>query len=112
MNLIHHKNLTEKKWFSLSLAEQMANIGSEVERTIIWKRKGDKEYSRLAFERALELADLTKLDPKNRERLGELCRMRKILVDWFFDNQYHSTDYSWQKYFLAFNYLARKNVYE
>jgi len=110
MNLIYHKNLSEKKWFSLTLAEQMANIGSEVERTIIWKKKGDKEYSRLAFERALELIDLTKLDSKNRERLGELCRMREILVDWFFDNQYHSSDKSWQNYFLAFNYLARINL--
>jgi len=110
MNMIYHKNLTEKKWFSLSLAEQMANIGSEVERTIIWKKKNNLEYSRLAFERALELIDLTKLDPKNRGRLGELCRMREILVDWFYDNEYHSTDSSWQNYFLAFNYLARIDV--
>lgn len=107
MNLIHHKNLSEKKWFSLSLAEQMANIGSEVERTIIWKKKNDPKYSRLAFERALELTDLTKLDPKNRNRLGELCRMREILIDWFLDNQYHSSDKSWQNYFFAFNYLSR-----
>lgn len=107
MNLIYHKNLTERKWFSLSLAEQMANIGSEVERTIIWKNKRVKEYSILAFERALELIDLTKLDPKNRGRLGELCRLREMLVDWTYDNKYHSTDSSWQKYFLAFNYLAR-----
>ena len=85
----------------------MANIGSEVEMTIIWKKKGDKEYSRLAFERALELIDLTKLDPKNLGRLSELCRMREMLVDWFFDNKYRSTDKSWQNYFLGFNYLAR-----
>jgi hypothetical protein len=107
MKLAHHKNLTKGKWFSLSLAEQMANIGSEVERTIIWKNKGVKEYSILAFERALELIDLTKSDPKNRGRLGELCRLREMLVDWTYDNKYHSTDSSWQKYFLAFNYLAR-----
>ncbi|MCX6810481.1 MAG: hypothetical protein NTY30_01935 [Candidatus Berkelbacteria bacterium] len=110
MNLIYHKNLTEEKWFSLSLAEQMANIGSEIERTIIWKNKDNIEYSQLAFERALELVDLTKLDPKNRSRLGELCRMREMLVDWFFENKYHSTDKSWQNYFLGFNYLARINV--
>jgi hypothetical protein len=106
MNLIHHKTLTEQKWFSLSLAEQMANIGSEVERTIIWKKK-DEKYSRLAFERALELIDLTRLDPKNKSRLRELCRMREALVDWCYDNEYRSTDKSWQNYFLAFNYYAR-----
>jgi hypothetical protein len=110
MNLIHHKNLCEKKWFLLSLAEQMANIGSEIERTIIWKEKADKNYSRLAFERALELIDLTKLDPKNRERLKELCRMREMLVDWFYENQYHSSNSSWQNYFLSFNYFARINT--
>jgi hypothetical protein len=107
MNLIYHKKLSEEKWFSKSLAEQMANIGSEVERTIIWKSK-DRKYYELAFERALELIDITRLDPKNKPRLRELCRMREVLVDWYFDNQYNSTDKSWQNYFLAFNYLARK----
>ena len=109
MKLVHHKNLSPKKWFKKSLAEQMANIGSEVERTIIWKNKKDKKYQQLAFERALELIDLTKLDPKNRRRLRELCRMREILCDWYFDNEYKSTDKSWQNYFMAFNYLARIN---
>ncbi|MFA5158614.1 MAG: hypothetical protein WC451_05530 [Patescibacteria group bacterium] len=107
MNLIYHKTLTEKKWFLLSFAEQMANIGSEVERTIIWRKKDDQEYSRISFERALELIDLTRLDPKNHHCLKELCRTREMLVDWFFDNQYNSNDSIWQKYFLAFNYLAR-----
>jgi len=106
MTLTHHKNLTEEKWFSLSLAEQMANVGSEIERTILWRKK-DQKYSQLAFERALELLDLTKLDPKNRARLKELCRTREMLVDWFFDNEYHSSDALWQRYFFAFNYLAR-----
>lgn len=91
----------------MKLVEQMANIGSEVERTIIWKNKGDKQYQKLAFERALELSDLTLKDPKNRMRLKELCRMREMLVDWYFDNHYSSTDTSWEKYFYAFNYAAR-----
>jgi hypothetical protein len=107
MKLKYHKNLTAKRWFGMRLLEQMANIGSEVERTIIWKSKGDKQYQQSAFERALELIDLTLEDPKNRQRLKELCRMREILVDWYFDNLYGSSDGSWQKYFSAFNYAAR-----
>jgi len=55
------------------------------------------------------LIDMTRLDPKNKSRLGELCRMREIIVDWYYDNKYHSTDKSWQNYFLAFNYYARIN---
>jgi len=107
MNLIYHKNLSKKRWFNMKLVEQMANIGSEVERTIIWKNKGDKQYQKLALERALELIDLTLKDPKNRMRLRELCRMREVLVDWYFDNRYGSTDSSFKKYFYAFNYAAR-----
>lgn len=59
-----HKELSRGKWKKLSLIEQMANIGSEVERAISWKNKNSKEYSAMAFERALELIDLTLSDEK------------------------------------------------
>jgi hypothetical protein len=99
----------KKHWFKLSFIEQMANLGSEIERTIIWQKK-NKEYSKKAFERALELLDLTIADSKNIKRLKELLRLREILVDYFvFDNEYHSTNKSWQKYFYAFNFAARIN---
>jgi hypothetical protein len=84
----------------------MANIGSEVERTIKWKNK-NKEYSDKALERALELIDLTLADPKNRIRLREVARMREVLVDYFYyNNIYGSTDELWRKYFYSFNYAA------
>jgi hypothetical protein len=84
----------------------MANIGSEVERTIKWKNK-NKEYSDKALERALELIDLTLADPKNRSRLREVARMREVLVDYFYyNNIYGSTDELWRKYFYSFNYAA------
>ena len=103
-----HKNLAAGKWQNLSFFEQMANIGSEIQRTINWQEK-NKEYSKMAFERALELIDLTINDKKNhtRGRLKELLRMREVLVDYFvFDNVYKSTDKNWQNYFLAFNHAA------
>ena len=103
-----HKNLASGGWQKLSFFEQMANIGSEVERTIKWKNKGNAEYSRLAFGRALELLDLTIDNEKSPSRLKELLRMREMLADYFaFDNEYGSTDQLWQNYFLAFNHLAR-----
>lgn len=104
-----HKDLAFDRWFKLSLIEQMANIGSEVERMIKWKTK-NPSYAKLAFERALELLDLTIADPKNRKRLKEITRTREILVDYFFDNNYRSTEKSWRNYFYAFNYAARINV--
>ena len=105
---IQHKELAGGRWNNLSFFEQMANVGSEVERTIKWKNKNNKEYSDLAFFRALELLDLTIADPKNISRLKEIVRVREALADFFaFDNTYHSTDKSWQNYFYAFSWAAR-----
>jgi hypothetical protein len=107
---IQHKGLAQGRWFKLSFLEQMANIGSEVERALNWKAKNKVEYSNLAVERALELLDLTLDDANNRARLKEIARVREALVDYFGgDNQFSSTDLSWRKYFSAFTFAARRN---
>lgn len=105
-----HKDLASGRWNKLSFIEQMANIGSEVERAIKWKTKNNTAYSQQAFERSLELVDLTLNDSKNSPRLKELTRLREAIVDYFFgENEFKSTDELWQKYFLNFTYAARKN---
>jgi len=105
----YHPNLANGAWEKLNFFEQMANIGSEVERAISWKNKGRPERSRNAFFRALELLDFSIGDTRNKSRLKELCRVREVLVDYFFaGNQYGSTDRLWQKYFRAFAWAARK----
>jgi len=102
-----HKDLARGKWNELTLMQQLANVGSEVGRAINWKNKGNKEYSNNAFERALELLDLTLADKKNKKRLKEVARVREGLVDYFFNgNFYNFTDEWWEKYFLGFNYAA------
>lgn len=108
-----HKQLASGRWFELSFLEQMANIGSEVERAILWRDK-NKQYSVMAIERALELLYLTIEDIKNKTRgkLNELTRLYEALVDYFyFDNQFSSSDKLWRNYFYAFNYAARLNKY-
>lgn len=108
MTYLKNPNFKEH-WFSLTFFEQMANIGSEVERTIAWQDK-NQLYSQQAFERALELLDLTIADSKNQRRLKELTRVREALVDYFFsDNQFASTNRLWQSYFYPFNWAARIN---
>ncbi len=103
-----HKQLASGRWHELSFFEQMANIGSEVFRTISWRTK-NKEYSEKAFWRTLELLDLTIGDAKNARRLKELVRLREVLVDYFcFDNQFSSSDKLWKGYFYPFNYAARR----
>jgi len=104
-----HKYLAQGRWNELTLCEQFANIGSEVERTISWREK-NHEFSQKAFVRCLDLIDLTYKDQKNKFRLREISRVREALVDYFFgENQYQSSDSLWQKYFFSFTYKARKN---
>lgn len=104
---IIHKELAAGRWFQLSLMEQLANVGTDIERTIQWRIRGDIESSQQAFERALELIDLTVADPKNKKRLKEVLRAREALVDYFaYNNEYGSTDQLWQNYFYNFNYAA------
>ena len=104
---ITHKNLKER-WGRLSFFEQMANVGSEVERALDWRKKGNEPYCILAFERALELMDFTTELIKEYPRLKELKRLREVLVDYFVcENIYGSTPLSWHNYFYIFNYAAR-----
>ena len=102
-----HKNI-EERWSNLSFFEQMANIGSEVERALSWQAKGNSRYCLLAFERSLELLDFTTAGIKELHRLKELKRLREALVDYFiYSNIYGSSEGLWHNYFFAFNYAAR-----
>ncbi len=38
-----HKNLINPgKWYEMSLAEQLGNVGSDVDRIISWRKKGNE----------------------------------------------------------------------
>ena len=105
-----HKSLALGRWRQMPFLEQMANIGSEVERALNWRKKHNADYSRKAFERALELMDLTLSCTRNFARLKEVARLREAFVDYFFyGNQFISTDESFRRYFLSFAYAARRN---
>ncbi len=106
-----HQSLAAGRWSQMSLLEQMANIGSEVERALNWKAKNNVSFCQRAVDRALELLDLSLESTQGFPRLKELSRIREILVDYFFgNNQYHSSESSWRKYFLSFAVAVRKKV--
>ena len=110
MNVLHAE-LANGRWDKMSLLEQMANIGSEVERAFHWKEKNNPDRSMKAFERALELLDLSLDSPKNKFRLKEIARSREFLVDTFLDeNQFASSSSSLRKYFLQFACAVRKDI--
>jgi len=105
-----HKQLAQGRWNQLSFLEQMANIGSEVERALNWQAKSNPIYCQKAFTRALELTDLTLEGAATFPRRKELARLREVMVDYFFgENQFQSTEVSWRAYFSHFTYAARRN---
>jgi hypothetical protein len=105
-----HAELAAGRWKALTFVEQMANIGSEVERALNWRVKNNEAFSRKAFERSLELMDLTLQNTDDFPRLREVARAREAWADYFFgNNDYSSTEDSWKKYFLAFTFAARRN---
>jgi len=105
-----HKDLAAGRWKEMSFLEQMANIGSEVERALKWKTKRNNTYCQKAFDRALELIDLTLDNIKVFPRLKELARLREAIVDYFSgSNEFSSTETSWRKYFSSFTYAARRH---
>ena len=94
----------------MPLIERMANIGGEVERALRWRAKNNAEYSRMAFERALELIDLSLRYSHKHTHLKEFARLREALVDYFCGaNEFESTESSWKSYFSCFTYAARRS---
>ncbi len=111
MNNIH-KSLAAGRWFELTLAEQMGNIGSEVHRSINSFLKKDDRFQS-AFERALELFDLTLEDKRWMGRYKEICRSREVFCTLLTDSanipNLEAELFSLDKYFTDFAIYARKD---
>jgi hypothetical protein len=105
---VQHPSLAAGRWRELRLVEQLAHVGSEVERALSWRTKGNEAYSARALDRGLELLHLTIADPRHTDRLRELTRLREVLLDYFLgDNAYGSSDAAWKSYFRCFALAAR-----
>ena len=103
-----HKDLAAGRWFELTLFEQLGNIGSEVGRAAHLKGKDDRRFQ-FAFERALELFDLTISDPRWRLRLKEICRAREIFCDAAVGKgEYNTTLEDLDRYFMQYALAARR----
>ena len=97
------------RWQTLSLMEQMGNIGSEVERAFVEYALGTNIFGAAAT-RALELFDATVRDPRCRRRLKEILRSREVFCDALTGgNEYGSVFADVNAYFLEFAIAARCN---
>jgi hypothetical protein len=105
----YHPELAAGRWFTFSLATQLGNVGSEYERALQWKERRDEVRFKHAFDRLLELIDLTIADPRWRNhRLKELTRLRSVICDELYSESrefIHTSDL--REYFLYFGILAR-----
>ena len=108
MKKIIHKELVSGRWFQLSLPEQLANIGSEVNRARRWQGK-DENIFWGAVGRALELFDLTLEDQRWRGRLREIARVREVFCDAVLgEKNYQTSLKDLERYFLPFALFARR----
>lgn len=98
-----HQESTHREWRHRSISFQLASIGAEFGRSMKEKVRGVSFDESLAFERMIELIDLTIEDPKNFNRLSELCKLRECLCDFLVgSNTWQSSAEYFEKYFLDF----------
>lgn len=101
-NLLNDRH-TREKWFTLSIGEQISNIGSEVLRADRWKQRGNQERMKSFYDAAVDFLLLSRLDPKNRARIGELDLCIDELADYFMgENKWNTTSETLEKYYNAF----------
>ncbi len=101
-----HQDLAAGRWFTLNLAEQLGNVGSEYERALNWKEKNNLAQSQKAFDRMLELLDLTLADSRWKHRLKEIARLREEVCG-LLEPEPVTSDL--RKYFYHFSVFARLN---
>jgi hypothetical protein len=98
------------RWGAMPIAEQLAHVGSEVERTLRAHEAGNLVRRDHALGRALELFDLTAADPRWRgPRRREILRAREQFCAELFGARPPAESASrLRAYFLAFAVLARR----
>lgn len=102
-----HEQLAAGRWHTLSLVEQLANVGSDVARAARWYGT-DQQRCEQAFDRAIELLDLTIADERWKGRRKELTRARELLCDAMFGGATYGSDLaSLDRYFFHFAMAAR-----
>src|SRR5918912_257679 len=99
---------TAQRWHTFTLMEQLAHVGSEVERAIRAHESRNTARFDGALARALELFDLTAADARWRgHRRREILRAREEFCRLFFDASVSNDSASGlQRYFLAFAVAA------
>ena len=107
--MAEHSALAAGKWQSLTLIEQLANVGSEVARAINAHEGRLIERRDSAVKRGLELFDLTAADERWRgHRRREVLRAREEFCRLFWGEADGAAAAALNRYFLQFAFAARR----
>ena len=96
-------SVLKEKWFSLSLVEQMINIGNEVKRGLKFDSDPDKKI--IFFKKAIQYTQLTMEDCKNAHVLPELLISKEVLEDYSGDHNLACSGEQISRYYQAYQYL-------
>lgn len=72
--------ILNESWFSLTLAQQMVNIGNEVKRALRFDSSPSKR--KFFLDKAISYTNLTMKDPKNSHVIPELLISKEVLEDY------------------------------
>ncbi len=101
-----HLEAARTSWEKFSLIEQMANIGSEVGRTLRAKDNPSRYWG--AASRAFDLFYLTIEDPRWKGRLREILLVRELFAAAVLESdEFNTTLEDLDRYFHFFALLAR-----
>lgn len=105
-----HAELAAGRWRTMTLVEQLANVGSEVDRAMRAHADGRPDRRDRALARALELFDLTAADERWRgPRRREVLRAREYVCGILFGETAEPGAAEFvRKYFLQFAVAARR----
>ncbi len=106
-----HESLAQGRWFQLTLAEQLANVGSEFHRASKAFQAQNSTRFNHAADRMLELINLTASDPRwFGPKTREITRLKESMCTEFWGDapSIHSQA-ALDRYFTYFAIAARKN---
>ena len=106
---MHKRREFQNRWSKESFEFQMANIGSEVYRTLKYEKTNPRRF-KVFYNSALELFDFTiaaMQEKKEYAKLKEVCRAREEFCDYFNGNSFHTDPAKMQRYYDQFVSLIR-----
>lgn len=101
--------ITLDYWVKYSMFDQIGHIGSEIARIRHWENKADKVSRNKAIERAIDLIDLIKQDPKWLNRRREIGILRDVIAEKYVDGHYFDVPLEQiEQYCIDFVLLGRR----